>query len=77
MNEEPCFEIFSGSFDDDAMWIETVSGLERAREQMHELAGQSPGRYFLFSFRARKIVAIIDSRSKLIRAERINHAAVA
>ena len=77
MNDQRYFEIFSGSLQDDAIWIETVQGLESARERLHELAAESPDRYFVFSFRASKVVASIDSRKDLIRAERCKEAAVA
>ena len=68
MNNEPRFGIFSGTFDSDAIWIETVSGFDSARERMQQLATQRPGEYFLFSVHGRGIRASIDT-SKLARIE--------
>ena len=67
--QEPRFDIFSGSPDNDAMWIEAVCGLAAARERMEELALQIPGRYFLFSIHSRTLLAKIDTTKNFIRAE--------
>lgn len=49
MTQEPRFDIFSGSIDKDALRIEAVEGLAKARERMEELAANVPGKYFVFS----------------------------
>jgi hypothetical protein len=69
MFQEPRFDIFSGSPDNDAMWIEAVSGLAKARERMEELAQQVPGRYFVFATHSRSLLATIDTTKNFIRAE--------
>jgi hypothetical protein len=69
MVSEPRFDIFSGSPDNDAMWIEAVSGLSQARERMEQLARQIPGRYFLFSIHSRSLLARIDTTKNFIRVE--------
>lgn len=69
LEQQPRFDIFSGSPDSDAMWIEAVCGLTAARERMEELAMQIPGRYFLFSIHSRTLLAKIDTTKNFIRAE--------
>ena len=59
------FDIFSGSEDNDARWIEVVEGLSNARQRIEELAADSPGRYFVFDSKTYSVVAQIDSRSVL------------
>jgi hypothetical protein len=61
---EPTFDIFSGTPDKDALWLEAVSGLERARLRMHRIAAEKPGRYFLFRTQSQSVVASIDSTKK-------------
>jgi hypothetical protein len=47
--KEPSFDIFTGTSDKDAIWLEAVEGLSNARARMHEIAAQIPGQYFIFS----------------------------
>jgi hypothetical protein len=61
---EPTFDIFSGTTDKDAMWMEAVEGLASARERMEEIASSAPGRYFIFAQRSRAILARIDTRER-------------
>ena len=42
------FDIFSGSIDKNAFWLERVEGLEKAKRRMKEIATRQPERYFLF-----------------------------
>jgi hypothetical protein len=65
---EPRFEIFSGSNDKDAMWIETVTGLADARSRMEQLALQVPGKFFIFSCYSHTILAHIDTSENYVRA---------
>ena len=69
MFQEPRFDIFSGALDKDAMWIEAVPGLAKARERMEEIARQVPGRYFVFSTHSRTLLATIDTTKNFIRAD--------
>jgi hypothetical protein len=56
------FSVFSGCFgDDDAVWLESVDGLEAACNRMKEIAGERPGKYFVFSSSAKKAVESIDT----------------
>lgn len=67
IKSKPRFDIFSGSLDNDAMWIECVPGLEKARDRMAELSAQIPGRYFVFSIHSRTILAHTDTTKNFIR----------
>lgn len=58
---EPRFDIFSGTLEEGAVWIETVVGLDRARERMAQMAATKPGSYFVFSFNNNSVVAKLDS----------------
>lgn len=62
---EPAFDIFSGTTDKDAMWMEAVEGLASARERMEEIARTNPGQYFVFAQRSRAILARVDTRKHL------------
>ena len=68
MFQEPRFDIFSGALDQDAMWIEAVAGLAKARQRMEEIAREIPGRYFVFSIHSRALLAKIDTTQNFIRA---------
>lgn len=65
MMSQPTFDIFSGTTDRDAMWMEAVDGLASARERMEEIARTRPGQYFVFAQRGRAILASIDTRKRL------------
>lgn len=58
------FDIFSGHFDGDAVWIECVTGLAKARERMGQIAAKKPGHYFLFSVANQFILAQVDSSGR-------------
>jgi hypothetical protein len=45
---EPTFDIFSGTSDKDAYWLEFVEGLSKARERLEQIAAARPGAYFLY-----------------------------
>ena len=57
----PQYDIFSGSKDRDAIWLEAVEGLAAAVERMKDLANQSPGPYFVFGQDAREVLASVDT----------------
>lgn len=54
---EPQFDIFSGEINKHPMWLETVEGLDRARERMTRIAAEKPGHYFVYDSYAGKVVA--------------------
>jgi hypothetical protein len=45
---EPTFDIFSGTSDKDARWLESIEGLSKARDRMEHIAAVRPGEYFLY-----------------------------
>lgn len=72
--EERMFDIFTGSNDKDALWVEAASGLAGARERMEQIAAEHPGQYFVFSQRTHCILARIDNRKSGLPAQ-INRSA--
>jgi len=69
MTRQPAFNIFAGSGDKDAMWLETVEGLNNAQQRMERIAAQVPGRYFVFSVHSRAVLAKTDTTKNFIRIE--------
>jgi hypothetical protein len=61
---ESTFDIFKGTTDKDAIWMEAVEGLALARERMKQLAKATPGQYFLFAQRTHSILARVDTGEK-------------
>jgi hypothetical protein len=57
----PSFEIFSGSLDQNAMWLASVEGLNNACQRMRTCAAAEPGAYFVFDILNRRILAPIDT----------------
>ena len=58
------FDIFLGSGEHDALWLECVEGLDAATKRMNEIATKKPGMYFVLNLRDRLVVATIDTRSR-------------
>ena len=58
----PEFDIFLGSGENNALWLESVEGLGAAVKRMHEIAAKRPGMYFVLNLRDRVIVAKTDTR---------------
>ena len=58
------FDIFSGSVDKDAIWIEAVEGLGNAKDRMDELAAKSPGKYFVFCSFSHTVMAVTNTRKE-------------
>lgn len=54
---ESTFDIFSGTSDKDARWLESVEGLSEARERMEHIAAVRPGAYFLYDPLSHSILA--------------------
>lgn len=62
---EPTFDIFSGTSEKDARWLESATGLATARERMEHLAAVRPGAYFLYSPLSHSILATRDTTKQL------------
>ena len=67
---EPTFDIFKGTTDRDAMWLDAVEGLSSARQRMEQLATDKPGQYFVYAASSRAVLARIDTRKNLKSAGR-------
>ncbi len=57
----PEYDLFSGIFDKNAMWLEAVEGLGNAFERMKDLASEAPGSYFVFCTRTHQVLASVDT----------------
>jgi hypothetical protein len=57
----PQYDIFRGSRDKDAVWVEAVDVLDRANDRMKEHALQNPGPYFVLCHRTHSVLASIDT----------------
>lgn len=55
------YDIFSGSPESDALWLERVQGRTAAIERMQAIAIQKPGDYFVFGGGNRQVVAVADT----------------
>ena len=56
------YGIFSGSYlTEDAVWLESVEGLNATYDRIEKIANEHPGKYFIFSSDKRKAVASIDT----------------
>ena len=55
------YDIFSGKFGDEVMWIEMVEGLGPATARMKDLAAGAPGRYFVFCTTTHRVLASMDN----------------
>ncbi|MGB7433961.1 MAG: hypothetical protein WBW49_00985 [Candidatus Acidiferrum sp.] len=64
MGNTPIYEIFLGSRDKDALWLEAVEGLGAACDRMNELAAQCPGPYFVFCTSTHKVLASVDTHAR-------------
>jgi hypothetical protein len=62
--KEPIFDIFSGRSEKDAMWLEAVQGLSKARQRMEQIAEERPGRYFLFCSSSHSIPVRLETLEK-------------
>lgn len=62
--QEPTFDVWSGTPEKNARWLETVAGLANARQRMKELAAQTPGHYFIFSVWNGCILDQIDTQEE-------------
>jgi CheY-like chemotaxis protein len=69
VSDEPRLDIFAGLPDKDAMWLEAVMGLGKARDRMEMLASQIPGRYFVLSIYRQAVLAQIDTSENAVPAD--------
>jgi hypothetical protein len=63
------YDIFSGSLNDEPIWLEAVEGLDFATTRMKERARRFPGRYFVYCLEEKSVLAAIDT-SKFESSER-------
>ena len=68
------FDIFSGVFEQNAMWVEAVQGLEHATMRMDQIASDKPGKYFVFCSATHSIVASTDGFKKVDSAAKAGQA---
>jgi hypothetical protein len=54
------FDIFSGD-PNNPLWLESVQGIAAAVKEMHQLAAQKPGPYFIFSVRSSSYIACVNT----------------
>jgi hypothetical protein len=63
--KEPTFDIFSGTSDRDAVWLECVDGLSQARQRLERIAAAIPGAYFLYDPASRSVIAKSSTTKQL------------
>jgi len=56
------FDIFSGTFGSQPLWLEAAGDLTTAISRMEQRARLNPGRYFVFSTYCYTVVASIDTQ---------------
>jgi len=55
------FDIFSGSQDNEPLWLEVTDELTDATARMEQRASTKPGRYFVYDASSRTVVASMDT----------------
>jgi len=60
----PTFDIFRGSLNNGALWIESVEGLSAATQRMFQLSVIQPAPYFVFDYKQHKVLASTDTSPK-------------
>ena len=55
--QEPTFDLFMGESEKDAIWLEKVHGLSKAKDRMEQLAAHNPGQYFVFCLATHSVMA--------------------
>lgn len=68
------FDIFAGVFEQNAMWLEAVQGLDHAKTRMEQIASQKPGNYFVFCSATHAVVATVGNNKKLDSNAKAKHA---
>jgi hypothetical protein len=64
------FDIFPGTIDKNAFWLERVEGLENAKRRMEEIATKRHERYFVFCDFSHTVVAQIDASPEIATEEK-------
>ena len=59
------FDIFSGSIDKNALWLERAEGRDNPNRRMDEIATKSPAKYFAFCDLSRTVVAQTDTSCEI------------
>jgi hypothetical protein len=57
------YHIFSGVREKGGLWLDSVEGLEAAKERIRQLSEKSPGHYYLFCAKTLQPLASIDTPS--------------
>lgn len=60
----PTFDVFRGSLENGALWIESIEGLGAATQRMFQLSVLRPGAYFVFDCEKHKVLASTDTSPK-------------
>jgi hypothetical protein len=55
------YDIFSGRTDKQPLWIESVEGLDAAKQRMHDFAASTPGPYFVYRVSTQAVLAFTDT----------------
>ncbi|HUE44367.1 MAG TPA: hypothetical protein VMP12_12405 [Candidatus Sulfotelmatobacter sp.] len=67
--KELTFDIFEGTSENDALWVDAAEGMSNARQRMERIAVEKPGRYFLFSCTSHEILARVETSNKRGKAD--------
>jgi len=59
------FDIFSGSIDKNALWLERAEGRDNENRRMDEIATKSPGKYFVFCDFFHIVIAQTDTSCEI------------
>jgi hypothetical protein len=55
------FDIFGGLTKQEAVWLESVEGLENARKRMVDIADKKPGAYLIYSVSTDEILVTMNT----------------
>lgn len=55
------YDVFTGHFDRDPLWLDRIEGLDAAYLRMTERAADSPGPYFIFCTESNSVIATVDT----------------
>jgi hypothetical protein len=60
----PTYDIYSGQFDTEATWLESVEGLGKAAMRMGQLTAKEPGAYFVFCKTTQRALLSVDTTAE-------------
>jgi hypothetical protein len=73
----PKYHIFSGVRDKSGLWLDSIEGLEAAKERIRQLSEKSPGHYYVFCAKTLQPITFVDTSStKQDQAEKSTQRAV-